>query len=83
MTTTKRSNFSAMIRTTILLASLGGLLVLIGYLIGGPQTALLFLGFAALLNMGALLVQRSPRADDGAGQARDRGGGAEALRDRP
>ena len=53
MTTTKRSNFSAMIRTTILLASLGGLLVLIGYLIGGPSTALLFLGFAALLNMGA------------------------------
>jgi heat shock protein HtpX len=53
MTTTKRSNFSAMIRTTILLASLGGLLVLIGFLIGGAQTALLFLFFAALLNMGA------------------------------
>ena len=53
MTTTKRSNFSAMIRTTVLLASLAGLLVLIGFLIGGPDTALLFLGFAALLNMGA------------------------------
>jgi heat shock protein HtpX len=53
MTTTKRSNFSAMLRTTILLASLTGLLVVIGALIGGPDTALMFLIIAALLNMGA------------------------------
>ena len=53
MTTTKRSNFSAMIRTTILLASLTGLLVVIGALIGGPETALLFLIMASVLNLGA------------------------------
>ena len=53
MTTTRRSNFAAMLRTTILLASLTGLLVVIGALIGGPDTALLFLGIAALLNLGA------------------------------
>jgi heat shock protein HtpX len=53
MTTTRRSNFSAMLRTTILLASLTGLLVVIGALIGGPDTALLFLVIAAVLNMGA------------------------------
>jgi heat shock protein HtpX len=53
MTTTRRSNFSAMLRTTLLLASLTGLLVVIGALIGGPDTALLFLVIAALLNMGA------------------------------
>ena len=53
MTTTKRSNFAAALRTTILLASLTGLLVVIGALIGGPQTALLFLILAAALNMGA------------------------------
>jgi heat shock protein HtpX len=53
MTTTKRSNFSAMLRTTILLASLTGLLVVIGALIGGPDTALLFLILAAVMNMGA------------------------------
>ena len=53
MTTTRRSNFSAMLRTTVLLASLTGLLVVIGALIGGPDTALLFLVMAALLNLGA------------------------------
>jgi heat shock protein HtpX len=53
MTTTKRSNFSAMLRTTVLLASLTGLLVVIGALIGGPETALMFLIFAALFNFGA------------------------------
>jgi len=53
MTTTKRSNFSAMLRTTVLLASLTGLLVVIGALIGGPDTALMFLVIAALLNLGA------------------------------
>jgi heat shock protein HtpX len=53
MTTTKRSTFGAGLRTTILLATLSGLLVGIGFLIGGAQTALLFLFFAALLNMGS------------------------------
>jgi heat shock protein HtpX len=53
MTTTKRSTFGAGLRTTILLATLSGLLVAIGFLIGGASTALLFLFFAALLNMGS------------------------------
>jgi heat shock protein HtpX len=53
MTTTKRSNWGAALRTTILLASLTGLLVVIGALIGGPQTALVFLGIGLVLNLGA------------------------------
>jgi heat shock protein HtpX len=53
MTTTKRSTFAATLRTTILLATLSGLLVAIGFLIGGSGTALMFLFFAALLNMGS------------------------------
>jgi heat shock protein HtpX len=53
MTTTKRSNWAATLRTTILLASLTGLLVVIGALIGGPQLALIFLGIALLFNLGA------------------------------
>jgi heat shock protein HtpX len=53
MSTTKQSTFGATIRTTILLASLSGLLVVIGALIGGPSTAALFLGFALLINLGS------------------------------
>jgi heat shock protein HtpX len=53
MTTTKRSTFGATLRTTILLATLSGLFVAIGFLIGGSSTALLFLFFAALMNMGS------------------------------
>ncbi len=53
MTTTKRSTFGAGLRTTILLATLSGLFVAIGFLIGGSGTALLFLFFAFLLNMGS------------------------------
>ncbi|HVC07824.1 MAG TPA: zinc metalloprotease HtpX [Solirubrobacterales bacterium] len=53
MTTTKQSNFGATLRTTILLATLSGLLVVIGFLIGGASTALLFLVLAALMNMGS------------------------------
>lgn len=53
MTTTRESTFGATLRTTILLASLSGLFVLIGFLIGGSSTALLFLGMAALMNMGS------------------------------
>jgi heat shock protein HtpX len=50
MSTTKQSTFGATIRTTILMASLSGLLVVIGALIGGAGTALLFLGIAFLIN---------------------------------
>jgi heat shock protein HtpX len=53
MTTTKQSTFGATLRTTILMASLSGLLVVIGALIGGPSTAALFLGFALLINLGS------------------------------
>lgn len=53
MTTTRRSKYAAALRTTILMAALTGLLVVIGALIGGPSTALTFLGIAALLNLGA------------------------------
>jgi heat shock protein HtpX len=53
MSTTKQSTFGATLRTTILLATLSGLLVVIGFLIGGSSTALFFLAMAALMNMGA------------------------------
>ena len=53
MTTTKHSTFSATLRTTILLASLSGLLVVAGAVIGGPSTAALFLGIALLINLGS------------------------------
>ena len=53
MTTTKQSTFGATLRTTILLASLTGLLVVIGALIGGPATAAIFLGIALLINLGS------------------------------
>lgn len=53
MKTTKQSTFSATLRTTILMASLGGLLVVIGALIGGPQGAGLFLGIALVINLGS------------------------------
>ena len=50
MKTTKQSTFGATLRTTILMASLSGLLVVIGALIGGAQTALLFLLMAFAIN---------------------------------
>jgi heat shock protein HtpX len=50
MTTTKQSNWGAALRTTILLATLSGLLVVIGYAIGGIGTATIFLGVAMLMN---------------------------------
>src|SRR5256714_3539057 len=53
MTTTNRPTFGAGIRTTILLATLSGLLVAIGFLIGGPRAALGFLFLAAVINMGS------------------------------
>ena len=53
MTTTKHSTFGATLRTTILFAALGGLLVVIGALIGGPSGAAVFLGIALLINLGS------------------------------
>ena len=50
MTTTKQSSWSAALRTTILFATLGGLLVVIGFAIGGPSTALTFLFIALVIN---------------------------------
>jgi heat shock protein HtpX len=50
MTTTSRSNFAAGLRTTLLMATLGGLLVAIGYAIGGIQVATGFLGLAMIMN---------------------------------
>jgi heat shock protein HtpX len=50
MTTTKQSTWGATLRTTILLATLSGLLVVIGFAIGGIGTATLFLGVALLIN---------------------------------
>ncbi len=50
MTTTKQSTFGATLRTTILMASLSGLLVVIGFLINGPGTALFFLLMAFAIN---------------------------------
>ena len=51
MTTTKQSNWGAALRTTILLATLSGLLVVIGFAIGGVGTATIFLGVALLMNL--------------------------------
>jgi heat shock protein HtpX len=55
MKTTKESTFGATLRTTILLASLSGLLVIAGVIIGGgnPNTVLLFFGIALLINLGS------------------------------
>ena len=50
MTTTRESNFKAGLRTTILMATLGGLLVAIGYAIGGISIASVFLVIALLMN---------------------------------
>jgi len=52
VTTTRQSTFSATLRTTLLMATLSGLLVAIGYLVSGgnPSTTLMFLGFAVVMN---------------------------------
>jgi len=50
MTTTGRSNFVAGLRTVILMAALGGLLVVIGYAIGGIKIASVFLVIALIMN---------------------------------
>ena len=43
MTTTRKSNFAAGLRTVIMMALLGALLIAIGYAIGGIQTATIIL----------------------------------------
>jgi heat shock protein HtpX len=48
-----QSNWKAGLRTTILLATLTGMLVALGALIGGPSTAALFLGIGLLINLGS------------------------------
>src|SRR5262249_7569204 len=53
MTTTKRSNWGAAFRTGLLMAGLGGLLVVIGALIAGPKGAAGFLVIALLINLGS------------------------------
>jgi heat shock protein HtpX len=53
MTTVTQTNWKAGIRTTALLATLTGLLVLLGGLLGGPSVALMFLFIGAVLNLGA------------------------------
>ncbi len=52
MTTTRRSTLVAGFRTTILLAALGGLLVIIGYAVGGISGAGFFLVISLLMNLG-------------------------------
>jgi heat shock protein HtpX len=53
MTQTSQSVWKAGVRTTVLLATLTGLLVLLGQLLGGPGLALIFLVIGGILNMGA------------------------------
>ncbi len=53
MTTTRRSNLAAGVRTTLLLGTLTGLFVVIGFAIGGAGTALLFLFLGGAMNFGA------------------------------
>jgi heat shock protein HtpX len=50
MTTTRQSNVAATLRTTLLMATLGGILVAIGYAIGGAGGATGFLAIALLIN---------------------------------
>ena len=52
MQTTRSSNLAAGVRTTALLALLAGILVAIGFAIGGASTALVFLFIALAINLG-------------------------------
>ncbi len=52
MQTTRSSNLAAGLRTTALLALLAGILVAIGFAIGGASTALVFLFIALAINLG-------------------------------
>jgi len=48
-----QTNWKAGIRTTLLLATLTGMLVVLGALIGGPSTAATFLAIGLLINLGS------------------------------
>jgi heat shock protein HtpX len=50
MKTTRQSNFAAGLRTTVLMAGLTGLLVVVGYFLGGPRLGLVALALATLFN---------------------------------
>jgi heat shock protein HtpX len=52
MTQSSTTVWKAGIRTTLLLATLTGMLVVLGQLIGGPGVALMFLLFGAVINLG-------------------------------
>lgn len=56
MKTTKQANRSAALRSTALLAGLGGLLVGIGYMFGGIGGATLMLVFALIFNLGMFFM---------------------------
>jgi heat shock protein HtpX len=53
MSQVTQTNWKAGIRTTLLLATLTGMLVVLGALVGGPSTAALFLGIGLLINLGS------------------------------
>ena len=83
MTTTRRSNFSAALRTTLLLAGLGGLLVVIGALDRRREGAAGFLVIALVINLGMYWFSDKIALRRGAREARLRGGGPAALPDGP
>ena len=83
MTTTRKSNFAAGLRTVIMMALLGALLVALGYAIGGIQTATIFLVDRAGHQLHRLLVQRQDRPRERPGEAALRGGGPGDLPDGP
>ena len=83
MTTTRRSNFVAGLRTTILMAALGGLLVVIGYAIGGIGGATVFLAIALLMNFVFYWFSDKIALDERRRQADLRVRGAAALPDGP
>src|SRR4051812_2638782 len=67
MTTTRKSNFAAGLRTVILMAALGGLLVVIGYAIGGIKIASVFLAIALVINSApSCSSEKIPTASAGA-----------------
>jgi heat shock protein HtpX len=53
MSQVTQTNWKAGIRTTLLLATLTGMLVVLGALIGGPSTAAMFLAIGLLINLGS------------------------------
>ena len=65
-----QANWKAGLRTTILLATLTGLLVGLGYLIGGPSTALMFLFIGARVQPGHVLVLGQDRPENEPGTSR-------------